>query len=137
MVFQTGRSARIDNYGSATGPAAESSQEWGMRAVVAVPSTVAGQEATWLWAATFAGQLRLDVVLLAGRPVRRGVDVIGAGVGHCPAGAWGRLARAAMAAARPGQIRVTPSLYGFTNWRQPPGKVVWPTSIRYPSGSRM
>jgi GAF domain-containing protein len=43
MVFQTGRPARIDNYGSATGPAAESSQEWGMRAVVAVPISVAGQ----------------------------------------------------------------------------------------------
>ena len=28
-------------------------------------------------------------------------------------------------------------LHGFTNWRQPPGRVVWPTSIRYPSGSRM
>ena len=28
-------------------------------------------------------------------------------------------------------------LHGFRNWRQPPGSVVWPTSIRYPSGSRM
>ena len=28
-------------------------------------------------------------------------------------------------------------LHGFRNWRQPPGRVVWPTSIRYPSGSRM
>ena len=27
-------------------------------------------------------------------------------------------------------------LHGFRNWRQPPGRVVWPTSIRYPSGSR-
>ena len=27
--------------------------------------------------------------------------------------------------------------HGFRNWRQPPGRVVWPTSIRYPSGSRM
>jgi signal transduction histidine kinase len=43
MVFQTGRPARIDNYGSATGPAAESSQKWGMHAVVAVPISVAGQ----------------------------------------------------------------------------------------------
>jgi GAF domain-containing protein len=43
MVFQSGRPARIDNYGSATGPAAESSQEWGLRAVVAVPISVAGQ----------------------------------------------------------------------------------------------
>jgi hypothetical protein len=25
---------------------------------------------------------------------------------------------------------------GFRNWRQPPGRVVWPISIRYPSGSR-
>ena len=28
-------------------------------------------------------------------------------------------------------------LHGFRNWRQPPGRVVWPTSIRCPSGSRM
>jgi GAF domain-containing protein len=35
MVFQTGRPARIDNCGSAAGPAAESSQEWGMRAAPA------------------------------------------------------------------------------------------------------
>ena len=27
-------------------------------------------------------------------------------------------------------------LHGFRNWRQPPGRVVWPTSIRCPSGSR-
>ena len=27
-------------------------------------------------------------------------------------------------------------LYRFRNWRQPPGRVVWPTSIRCPSGSR-
>ena len=27
--------------------------------------------------------------------------------------------------------------HGVRNWRQPPGRVVWPTSIRYPSGSRM
>jgi signal transduction histidine kinase len=43
MVFQTGRPARIDNYASATGPAAESAQEWDLRAVVAVPISVAGQ----------------------------------------------------------------------------------------------
>jgi hypothetical protein len=27
-------------------------------------------------------------------------------------------------------------LHGSRNWRQPPGRVVWPTSIRCPSGSR-
>jgi hypothetical protein len=27
-------------------------------------------------------------------------------------------------------------LHGLRNWRQPPGRVVWPTSIRCPSGSR-
>ena len=27
-------------------------------------------------------------------------------------------------------------LHGLRNWCQPPGRVVWPTSIRYPSGSR-
>ena len=27
--------------------------------------------------------------------------------------------------------------HGVRNWRQPPGRVVWPTSIRCPSGSRM
>jgi hypothetical protein len=43
LVFQTGRPARIDNYAGATGPAAEASQEWGLRAVVAVPISVAGQ----------------------------------------------------------------------------------------------
>jgi len=43
LVFQTGRAARIDNYVSATGPAAEASQEWGLRAAVAVPISVAGQ----------------------------------------------------------------------------------------------
>src|ERR1700761_4093154 len=43
LVFRTGRPARIDNYVGATGPAAEASQEWGLRAAVAVPIRVAGQ----------------------------------------------------------------------------------------------
>ena len=41
-----------------------------------------------------------------------------------------------MAAARHGQIPCDTFLHGFRNWRQPPGRVVWPTSIRCPSGSR-
>jgi hypothetical protein len=59
-----------------------------------------------------ADQLRLDVVLLADQPVHRAIAVIGAGIGHSQVGAQGRLARAAMAAARHGQIRATPSFTG-------------------------
>jgi signal transduction histidine kinase len=43
LVFRTGRAARIDDYAGATGPAAEASQEWGLRAIVAVPIRVACQ----------------------------------------------------------------------------------------------
>jgi GAF domain-containing protein len=43
LVFQTGRPARIDNYADATGPAAEFAHEWGVRAFVGAPVSVAGR----------------------------------------------------------------------------------------------
>jgi signal transduction histidine kinase len=42
MVFQTGRAARIDDYTSASGPAAEAAREIGLRASVGVPVSVEG-----------------------------------------------------------------------------------------------
>jgi signal transduction histidine kinase len=43
LVFRTSRPARIDNYGHATGPAADAGRDWGFRAAVGAPITVEGR----------------------------------------------------------------------------------------------
>jgi signal transduction histidine kinase len=43
LVFRTGRPARIDDFGQATGPTAEAARELGARASVAVPITFQGR----------------------------------------------------------------------------------------------
>jgi signal transduction histidine kinase len=43
LVFQTGRAARIDDYASASGPAAEVARESGVRSAVGVPVSVGGR----------------------------------------------------------------------------------------------
>jgi signal transduction histidine kinase len=47
MVFRTGRAARIDDYADVSGPIADASREWGLRAAVGVPVSVGGR----LWGA--------------------------------------------------------------------------------------
>jgi len=47
LVFETGRAARIDDYGAASGPPAEDAWAVGIRASVAVPISIQGQ----LWGA--------------------------------------------------------------------------------------
>jgi signal transduction histidine kinase len=66
LVFETRRPARIDDYGSASGPIAETVRELGLRAAVGVPVSVEGR----LW----------------------GVMLAGSRVGPLPAGAEARLA---------------------------------------------
>lgn len=51
MVFRTGSSARMDDYGDATGAAADKIRSLGMRAGVGVPIIVGGQ----LWGAAIVG----------------------------------------------------------------------------------
>jgi signal transduction histidine kinase len=51
LVFQTGRSVRIDDYGDASGPSADDAREVGLRASVSVPISVEGQ----LWGAMGVG----------------------------------------------------------------------------------
>ena len=51
MVFQTGRAARIDDYAGVSGPIADASREWGLRASVGVPVSVRGR----LWGAMNVG----------------------------------------------------------------------------------
>jgi signal transduction histidine kinase len=51
MVFQTGRAARIDDYAGSSGPIADASREWGLRASVGVPVSVGGR----LWGAMNVG----------------------------------------------------------------------------------
>jgi signal transduction histidine kinase len=51
VVFQTGRAARIDDYASASGPAAALARDLGVRASVAAPVAVEGR----LWGAIFVG----------------------------------------------------------------------------------
>jgi GAF domain-containing protein len=43
LVFETGRAARIDDYADASGPAAETVRELGLRAAVGVPVSVEGR----------------------------------------------------------------------------------------------
>ncbi|HEY2265972.1 MAG TPA: GAF domain-containing protein, partial [Streptosporangiaceae bacterium] len=43
LVFQTGRAARIDDYAGASGPAAETARELGIRSVAGVPVSVEGR----------------------------------------------------------------------------------------------
>jgi signal transduction histidine kinase len=66
MIFQTGRPARIDDIGSASGPIAEAVREMGVRAAVGVPVSAEGR----LW----------------------GVMTVGSRAGPLPAGTEGRLA---------------------------------------------
>ncbi len=54
LVFQTGRAARIDDYASATGPAAELSRELGLRSGVGVPVSVEGRP----WGCMFVSSTR-------------------------------------------------------------------------------
>ncbi len=70
-VFRTGRPARIEDYGKASGPIAEAGRSLGLRCVVATPILVEGR----LWGAMVAGTSR-DERLAAGdgippRPVHR------------------------------------------------------------------
>ncbi|HEY2075988.1 MAG TPA: GAF domain-containing protein [Streptosporangiaceae bacterium] len=51
MVFQTGRTARIDDYSNASGPAADDAHRFGFRAVVGVPVSVEAR----LWGVMFVG----------------------------------------------------------------------------------
>jgi signal transduction histidine kinase len=66
LVSQTGRTARIDDYTGATGPAGEAAREFGLRASVGVPVSVEGR----LW----------------------GVMIMGCRAGPLPAGTEARLA---------------------------------------------
>jgi signal transduction histidine kinase len=66
MIFQTGRPARMDDVGSASGPIAEAVRQMGVRAAVAVPVSAEGR----LW----------------------GVMTVGSRAGPLPAGTEGRLA---------------------------------------------
>jgi GAF domain-containing protein len=43
LVFQTGRPARIDDYGDATGQGADLAHDWGVRSVVGVPVRLEGR----------------------------------------------------------------------------------------------
>jgi signal transduction histidine kinase len=51
VIFQTHRAGRIDDYSSASGPAADPVREWGVRATVGVPVSVEGR----LWGVMIAG----------------------------------------------------------------------------------
>jgi signal transduction histidine kinase len=51
LVFQTGRPARVDDYGSASGLVAEDAREFGLRAAVGVPVSVEGR----LWGVLLVG----------------------------------------------------------------------------------
>jgi GAF domain-containing protein len=53
IVFQTGRSARIDSYADASGPIGVAARETGVRSAVGTPITVEGR----LWGAMIAGSL--------------------------------------------------------------------------------
>jgi signal transduction histidine kinase len=66
MVFLTGRTARVDDYGDATGAVADAARAFGFRAAVAVPVSVEGQ----LW----------------------GIMIVGSRLGPLPAGTEARLA---------------------------------------------
>ena len=66
LVFQTGRAARIDDYGTASGPVAKVVREFGFRAAVGVPVSVEGR----LW----------------------GVMIVDSPAGPLPAGTEARLA---------------------------------------------
>jgi signal transduction histidine kinase len=51
LVFRTGRPARMDDYGQATGAVADVGHDWGFRAAVGAPITVEGR----LWGVMVAG----------------------------------------------------------------------------------
>jgi len=54
LVFQTGRPARIDDYGEASGPGAVPTRDWGVRSAVGVPITIEGR----LWGVMFVASRR-------------------------------------------------------------------------------
>ncbi len=54
LVFQTGQSARIDDYDSASGPWADVAQDWEYRSSVGAPISVAGR----LWGVMIVGSSR-------------------------------------------------------------------------------
>ncbi|HKD87335.1 MAG TPA: GAF domain-containing protein, partial [Streptosporangiaceae bacterium] len=54
LVFQTGRTARIDDYASGSGPLAEAAREFGFRSAVGVPVSVEGG----LWGVMYMGSTR-------------------------------------------------------------------------------
>jgi GAF domain-containing protein len=56
VVVQTGRAARIDDYAGASGPVAEASLEFGVRAAVGVPVNVEGRLWGVMTAASPAGR---------------------------------------------------------------------------------
>jgi signal transduction histidine kinase len=64
-VFQTGRAARIDDYSSASGPAADLMREFGIRSAAGVPISVEGR----LWGAMFVASTQ-EAPLAAGTEAR-------------------------------------------------------------------
>jgi GAF domain-containing protein len=67
LVFETGRAARIDDYGGASGPVADAARDWGLRSAVGVPISVEGR----LWGSVAAAYMR-DEPLPAGTEARLG-----------------------------------------------------------------
>jgi signal transduction histidine kinase len=56
IVFQTGRPARIDDYADSTGPVADVTYAWGVRAAIGVPISVDGR----LWGVMTASSTRAE-----------------------------------------------------------------------------
>jgi len=56
LVFQTGRPARIDDYGDSSGVFADAARGWGFRSAVGVPITVEGR----LWGVVSVGYARME-----------------------------------------------------------------------------
>jgi signal transduction histidine kinase len=89
LVFQTGRAARIDDYGSACGPGAEDALRIGLRAGVGVPISVEGR----LWGCMFVASTH--------EPLPTGTEARLAGFTKLAATAIANAeARAALAASR-------------------------------------
>jgi GAF domain-containing protein len=65
LVFQTGRAARIDDYAGASGPAAETAREIGLRSIAGVPVSVEGR----LWGVMFVASTQ-EPMLPAGTEAR-------------------------------------------------------------------
>jgi signal transduction histidine kinase len=54
LVFQTGRPARVDDYGDGSGPATDVGRKWGFRSAVGAPISVEGR----LWGNVTVGSIR-------------------------------------------------------------------------------